>query len=192
MLLKMATLEGIREGRITVCFRRWKRPTVKAGGRLRTRIGELAIGAVEPWTLGKLSEEDARAAGAGSVGELKRELAGREGKLYRITVSLGGADSRIALRERSRLSRDEVSELVAKLDSMDARSRDGAWTREYLRAIAEFPATRAADLAERFGMEKPPFKQRVRRLKELGLTESLEVGYRLSPRGRALWRRLSK
>jgi ribosomal protein S19E (S16A) len=26
----------------------------------------------------------------------------------------------------------------------------------------------------------------VRKLKELGLTESLEVGYRLSPRGRAL------
>jgi hypothetical protein len=30
----------------------------------------------------------------------------------------------------------------------------------------------------------------VRKLKELGLTESLEVGYRLSPRGRALLARL--
>jgi len=30
----------------------------------------------------------------------------------------------------------------------------------------------------------------VRKLKELGLTESLEVGYRLSPRGRALLERL--
>jgi hypothetical protein len=29
------------------------------------------------------------------------------------------------------------------------------------------------------------FKRRVRRLKELGLTESLPVGYRLSPRGRS-------
>ena len=34
------------------------------------------------------------------------------------------------------------------------------------------------------------FKRDVRRLKELGLTESLEVGYRLSPRGRALLARL--
>lgn len=32
----------------------------------------------------------------------------------------------------------------------------------------------------------PLFKRRVRQLKELGLTESLEVGYRLSPRGRAV------
>jgi hypothetical protein len=30
------------------------------------------------------------------------------------------------------------------------------------------------------------FKADVRKLKELGLTESLEVGYRLSPRGRAV------
>ncbi len=29
------------------------------------------------------------------------------------------------------------------------------------------------------------FKTNVRKLKALGLTESLEVGYRLSPRGRA-------
>jgi hypothetical protein len=36
------------------------------------------------------------------------------------------------------------------------------------------------------GREKHPFKLDVRKLKELGLTESLEVGYRLSPRGRAV------
>jgi hypothetical protein len=36
------------------------------------------------------------------------------------------------------------------------------------------------------GREKLPFKRDVRKLKELGLTESLLVGYRLSPRGRAL------
>jgi hypothetical protein len=35
-----------------------------------------------------------------------------------------------------------------------------------------------------------PFKRRVRQLKELGLTESLEVGYRLSPRGRTVLARL--
>jgi hypothetical protein len=35
------------------------------------------------------------------------------------------------------------------------------------------------------GRETLPFKRDVRKLKELGLTESLEVGYRLSPRGRA-------
>ena len=34
-----------------------------------------------------------------------------------------------------------------------------------------------------FGQEKMPFKVNVRKLKRLGLTESLDVGYRLSPRG---------
>jgi hypothetical protein len=43
----------------------------------------------------------------------------------------------------------------------------------------------AADIAASIGREKLPFKADVRKLKELGLTESLDVGYRLSPRGRA-------
>jgi hypothetical protein len=54
-----------------------------------------------------------------------------------------------------------------------------------LRAIAARPATRAADLAASFGRETQPFKLDVRKLKNLGLTLSLEVGYRLSPRGEA-------
>ena len=53
--------------------------------------------------------------------------------------------------------------------------------------IAERPATRAPDLAASLGRETAPFKADVRKLKELGLTESLEVGYRLSPRGRAYY-----
>ncbi len=62
------------------------------------------------------------------------------------------------------------------------------WALDYLRAIAEQPGVRAADLAEAFGVEKRIFKPRVRQLKELGLTESLAVGYRLSPRGEKLLR----
>jgi hypothetical protein len=45
---------------------------------------------------------------------------------------------------------------------------------------------RAEDLAHSVGREKQPFKLDVRKLKELGLTESLEIGYRLSPRGEAV------
>ena len=74
---------------------------------------------------------------------------------------------------------------------MDSRSADGAWTARVLDVISSSPAVRAADLAADLGMEKAKFKQRVRKLKTLGLTESLEVGYRLSPRGRAAWKRLS-
>jgi hypothetical protein len=45
---------------------------------------------------------------------------------------------------------------------------------------------RAGDLAPTQGQEKLTFKRDVRKLKELGLTESLEVGYRLSARGRTV------
>jgi Mn-dependent DtxR family transcriptional regulator len=68
----------------------------------------------------------------------------------------------------------------------------GEWAVEYLDAIAERPGVRAPDLAESFGIQTRAFKLRVRRLKELGLTESLRVGYRLSPRGRVLLRELRR
>ena len=45
---------------------------------------------------------------------------------------------------------------------------------------------RAGDLADAAGMVRKDFKGRVRKLKALGLTESLAVGYRLSPRGEAV------
>ena len=66
----------------------------------------------------------------------------------------------------------------------------GPWAIEYLETIARQPGVRAPDLAAGFGMETHAFKLRVRRLKELGLTESLRIGYRLSPRGEALLREL--
>ena len=52
------------------------------------------------------------------------------------------------------------------------------------------PSKRAADLAASLGMEKDRFKPRVRGLKELGLTQSLEVGYRITPRGRVVLKRI--
>jgi hypothetical protein len=59
------------------------------------------------------------------------------------------------------------------------------WTRSVLHQIADHPGVVSTVLAEEAGQERLSYKIRVRRLKALGLTESLEVGYRLSPRGRA-------
>jgi hypothetical protein len=185
VLLRSSTLEGIRAGTITLAFRRWKRPTVRAGGRLRTAIGELAIEAVDRVPESSLTDDAARAAGLADAAELRAVLDGREGALYRVRLSYAGQDARIALRERTSMTPDERAELADKLQRMDARSEDGAWTHRYLRLIERHPARRAPELAAELGMETPPFKARVRRLKELGLTESLEVGYRLSPRGQA-------
>ena len=189
MLLRKATLEGIEAGEIDLAFRRWKRPSVKAGGRLRTRIGELSIDAVERVALTSITAKDARRAGYADLASLLAELRGREGPTYRITLHLAGPDPRILLRENARLSRADVDDIRARLDRMDARSPDGPWTRAYLDTIRDRPATRAPDLAASFDLETKRFKQRVRRLKELGLTKSLKVGYELSPRGRAWLRK---
>jgi ribosomal protein S19E (S16A) len=59
-------------------------------------------------------------------------------------------------------------------------------------SAADYPGIVSRVLAPQVGAEVPPFKRRVRQLKELGLTESLEVGDRLSPRGRAVLERLVK
>ena len=74
MLLKQETLRGIVEGRITLAFRRWKRPTVKAGGTLLTSVGQLAIERVDAVALHDLTESDAVAAGFADVGELTAAL----------------------------------------------------------------------------------------------------------------------
>ncbi len=190
MLLKRATLDGIVAGKITLAFRRWKRPTVRAGGRLRTAAGELAIESVDIIATSDLTERDAKRAGHASLQELREALRGREGKLYRIRLRLAGPDQRIALRSKARLSKSELEQVVLKLERMDKRSKTGAWTLVILEAIDSSPAVRAGDLATELGQERLPFKQRVRRLKELGLTESLDIGYRLSPRGRSVLRHL--
>ena len=82
------------------------------------------------------------------------------------------------LTEEDRRAVDE------RLDRWDA-VRTAPWTRELLRLIAEKPGVRAPDLAASLGRETPPFKRDVRKLKELGLTRSLPVGYEISHRGRA-------
>ena len=186
MLLKRETLEGIAEGRITLAFRRWKRPTVRAGGELRTAIGVLGIDGVDAIAEGGITDHDARAAGYPTRAALLAELNRRpEGDLYRVALHLAGDDPRTALREQDALDAEAVAAIAARLDRFDRSSRQGPWTETVLRLIADSPGVRAPDLAASLGRDTQPFKRDVRKLKELGLTESLEVGYRLSPRGRA-------
>jgi hypothetical protein len=182
MLLDNPTLQGIVEGRIRVVFRTWKKPTVKTGGTLRTRMGLLAIEAVDAVHVKDVSTRDLKAAGLSDTQALKDNVAGRTGTLYRIRVKHAGEDPRIALRSQT-LTDADIPTIRMRLERMDKASTDGPWTLQYLETIEARPAQRAPELAELFGLETKPFKQRVRRLKELGLTESLPIGYRLSPRG---------
>ena len=90
---------------------------------------------------------------------------------------------RLTLREHADLDPDELDSLRRRLRRLD---RGDPWTESYLRLIAANPGVVARELAPQVGMERDPFKIRVRRLKDLGLTESLLVGYRISPRGAAV------
>lgn len=191
MLFRRETLEGLSAGRISLAFRRWERARVRRGSRLRTAVGVLAVEAVDVVAIADITEEEAGRAGYASPAELRAELDARGvSPVHRIELRFAGPDPRVMLRTRDDLSADDVAELTRRLARLDAASRRGPWTTDYLRMIRDRPETRAPDLAASVGRETARFKASVRRLKELGLTESLAVGYRLSPRGRAFLARL--
>ena len=185
MLINPATAAGIAAGSVTLAFRRWDRPRMRPGSTQRTGAGVVRIDTVDEVDPGSLTEDDARRAGVRSLAELRRLIDRREGaQVYRMEVSLAGADPRVALREQAELSEEDRRAVDERLDRWDA-ARGEPWTREILRLIAENPAVRAPDLAASMGRETLPFKRDVRKLKELGLTVSLPVGYEISHRGRA-------
>ena len=193
MLFKRDALDGLADGTITVAFRRWARPRVRAGGQLRTAVGVLAVDAVDEMDSADITEDDARRAGFASLPDLLDDLATqREGRVYRIALHVAGPDPRAELRGRDALTDDELAEVERRLARLDAASRHGAWTLAVLRLIRDRPEVRAGDLAPTQAQEKLGFKRDVRKLKELGLTESLEIGYRLSARGHAVLERLGK
>lgn len=187
MIFRQAVLDGIRAGDITLAFRRWTRPTVKAGGTLLTAAGQLRIGAIRVVAAAAISAADARRAGYPTRQALIDELDARgRGEIYRIALGELMADPRVALRGRAAVTADERRVLCERLRRMDDRAAGGPWTIRVLSLIRQHPGLRAGDLCHKMEQEMLPFKGNVRKLKALGLTESLEVGYRLSPRGAAL------
>ncbi|MFE9660812.1 hypothetical protein [Streptomyces sp. NPDC005955] len=187
MLFTKQTLEGIRDGSVTLAFRRWKRVAVRPGTRLRTAVGLVEIGEVTPITDAEVTADDVRRAGHRSTEAFWAQLARHPGgALHRIGLRYAGADPRVALRERADLTDDELDAVRDRLARIDTAARRGPWTGDVLRLVRDEPGTPAAVLAERLGRDRPAFKRDVRTLKELGLTESLDVGYRLSARGEAV------
>lgn len=187
MLLPKRALDGIAAGSVTRAYRAWLRPTVRAGGTLNTRVGQLAIDAVEVIDPATITDDDARCAGAASAAEVVAGLRAGDGRVvYRIEFRLLGDDPRVALRAAADLDTAALDDLRARLERMDQHSAGGPWTQRYLELIRDRPGQVARELAPLVGMARDDFKVRVRRLKSLGLTESLPVGYRLAPRGEVL------
>jgi hypothetical protein len=185
VLIPPATAAAIADGSVTLAFRRWDRPRMRPGSTQRTAAGVVRVESVEEVGPESLTEEDARRAGVPSLAALRRLLDRRDGAhVYRMQVTLAGADPRVALRAQAELSAEDRGAIDERLDRWDA-ARGASWTREILRLIADRPAVRAPDLAASLGRETLAFKRDVRKLKELGLTHSLPVGYEISPRGQA-------
>lgn len=182
MLINAEDFEAIMTGRVDTAFRRWIRPTVKAGGTLTTAAGVLAIDAVDVIALNAIAEEDLKRAGFPDREALDAMLGDRKGTLYRIRLRYLGEDPRAALRDSAAFSDAEADMIGQTLTRMDGGT---PWVRATLGLIGQKPGWPAQELADLLGLEKLKFKNNVRRLKALGLTESLEVGYRLSPRGQA-------
>lgn len=185
MLLRQNELEGIMLGQIQLVFRSWQRPMVRAGGSLLTPIGKLPLVAVDDVEPHCITEAEARSAGYASLAQLRAELARYpRSRVFRVTLGCLEPDPRVALRNRP-ADAAEASAAAKKLAGLDRRA-PVPWTGATLAIIERRPETRAALLARELGQEREPFKLNVRKLKNLGLTESLDVGYRLSPRGQSV------
>ncbi len=185
-MMRPVELEAIRRGDVDLAFRRWDRPRVRVGTRLRTAVGLIEVTSVDKVAPSSLRSEDARRCGASSLTALKTALAAKADRpVFRVGLRYAGADPRETLRETVP-GRDETAAILAGLDRLDAASTIGPWTRTTLRTIDRNPEVRAPELADQLGRPTAEFKRDVRKLKERGLTESLAIGYRLSPRGEAV------
>ncbi len=186
MLLRNAVLDRIGSGEISLVFRRWRKPTVRTGGTLRTAIGVLNILDVREVRAADIARRDLLAAGYATTAELLAALGTRSGQIFRIAVEYAGSDPRITLRQQCDLSADQLESIVARLGRLDTRSSIGPWTERVLAGIERHPNVLARTLAERLECESGWLKPQVRKLKNLGLTVSHHPGYTLSPRGRVV------
>ena len=247
MQFKKETLAKIAAKRVNLAFRRWKRPSVKAGDLISTSIGELTVVSCGRTAIARISANDLKRAGYLSRSALLKEFANHPGDVYRIVLRLKPAELPAAktpakssatktarnsatkaepvpapegsppvivavpqpatartrmlafalapkseppppvpLTSYEKITRAELKSAIAALKTLDQSSGHGAWTATTLRLIDKYPARRAPDLAASQRRDPLVFTRDVLRLKQLGLTENLEVGYRLSPRGRAI------
>lgn len=199
MLFESKQIPDIVQGRVTRSYRLWKRPQVRVGRRYRLhQDGVLEVEAMDVVRVRSISNRDARRSGFDDKASLIAKLSERgpvndSTEVYCIDfhyVSSKAQPDPVA--QERRLSEQEVQRISDRLARMDETSKYGLWTHETLALIERRPRSPASQLAERVGRETQSFKADVRKLKELGLTISHEVGYELSPRGQAYLKRIER
>jgi len=177
--------DGIHSGAIVLAFRRWKRSQVVPGRRYRTGIDMVEVESVDVVEPSSVDATEVRQAGYASVAELLADLRGDPAlPVYRVRLRrVEEPDPRDELASAASLTDADIAAIQSRLGRMDRSSSRGPWTGAVLGLIADRPGIVSTVLAEAMGWDLQDFKLHVRRLKELGLTLSLDVGYRLSPRG---------
>ena len=192
----MKPAQGVRDGSVTLAFRRWRRQDVKPGATFTSSSGMIRVEDVEVVDADAITDEEAVLAGHRDADRLRAVLAevppGETWSTYRVRLAWAGEDPRLALRASADLTDDDVAALDTRLERLDRASSHGRWTIATLRLIADRPQVRAPDLAASVGRETAPFKIDVRKLKGLGLTISHPVGYEVSPRGAAYLTRTTR
>jgi hypothetical protein len=187
MLFEARLRQGIHDGSITIAFRRWRRAQVVAGGRYWTGQDMIEVGAVDVVTPAQISSGDAHKAGYPTATALLADLRGATGQsIFRISFRrLDEPNPSAALAADDALTETDLAEIRARLARLDHASQRGEWTADVLSLIARSPGVAASVLAQSIGLPTDVLKRDVRKLKALGLTISLDTGYRLSPRAAA-------
>ena len=185
MLFKVKDLQAIKNGDVHFAFRNWEKPRVKKGSIINTAVGQIRIENVEQITAGKISKKDLLLSGYKDLNKLLIQLKAKTSDpIYKIKVCYHGEDPRIAMRNRSTITDTEFQEIKTKLDRMDNRSASGPWTIKVLHLIDKHPHQRAQFLADTLNADKDKLKINIRKLKNMGLTQSHEIGYTISAFGK--------
>jgi hypothetical protein len=192
MLFKEVHLKGIQGGTISLAFRKWDKASVKKGTLLKTPIGLVEIVDITTMDEDKITANDVLNAGFESKGKLLQSLRqNHSANIYKIEVRYHSADPRIELREQN-LTNEKYAVLKEKLMRLDKYSKQGDWTRTVLLIIKDNPHLHTIGIARLTGFEKEWLKLNIRKLKNLGLTISHNVGYELSPLGKTFVGKLLK
>ena len=177
-------MQGIKSGAITLAFRKWQKVSVKSGSLLHTSVGLLEIGRIEAVSENDITDKDAVKAVSTDKSQLLRSFTRNStGTIFKISVRYHSADPRIELREQTALSEQQFEDMKGKLECLDRGSKQGYWTEKILLTIKDNPNLHALGIARLTGFEKEWLKLNIRKLKNLGLTISHNVGYELSPLG---------
>jgi hypothetical protein len=181
--------KGIGDGSVTRTVRDWSRPQAKVGGRYTVGGTVIEVTGMRQTPVAELSADDAKRGGFESLDGLRAELDRTaraqlppEHIVWVIDFQAVGV---AAPRPEVAVTPEAIAAARRKLAAMDARA-PAPWTARFLALIGERPGVVSKVLAGEAGMERLAFKADVRKLKALGLTNSLGTGYELTALGRAV------